>query len=95
MEHQAIIEIQKTIGEGRYPVMLETRDGEAIERPYKLTESTRVEVFCRLILWLTQIEIDTALEAWGRDYPRGGYHYTFAGNLGELIQVAIPASHQY
>ena len=95
MEHQSIIEIQKAIGEGRYPVMLETRDGESIERPYKLTESTRVEVFCRLILWLTQIEVDTALEAWGRDYPRGGYHYTFAGVEGELIQVAIPAPHQY
>ena len=90
MEHQSIIEIQKAIGEGRYPLLLETRDGEAIERPYKLTESTRVEVFCRLILWLTQIEVDTALEAWGRDYPRGGYHYTFSGNRGELIQVAIP-----
>lgn len=95
MEHQAIIEIQKAIGEGRYPLLLETRDGEAIERPYKLTESTRVEVFCRLILWLTQIEVDTALDAWGRDYPRGGYHYTFSGDRGELIQVAIPAPHEY
>nr|DAQ01952.1 MAG TPA: hypothetical protein [Caudoviricetes sp.] len=94
MEHQAIIEIQKAIGEGRYPLLLETRDGEAIERPYKLTESTRAEVFCGLIR-LTQIEVDTALEAWGRDYPRGGYHYTFAGDRGELIQVAIPAPHKY
>lgn len=94
MEYQEIIEIQKAIGEGRYPLLLETRDGVAIERPYKLTESTRVEVFCRL-MWFAQIEIDTALEAWGRNYPRGGYHYTFAGVENELIQVAIPAPHQY
>ena len=79
----------KAIGDGRYPLMLETRDGVAIESPYKLRECTRAEVFYEL-MWLTQIEIDTALEAWGRDYPRGGYHYTFSGNRGELIQVAIP-----
>jgi hypothetical protein len=94
MEHQAIIEILKAIGEGLYPLLLETRDGVAIESPYKLREGTRAEVFYRL-MWLTQIEVDTALEAWGRDYPRGGYHYTYSGNLGELIQVAIPAPHQY
>ena len=94
MEHQAIIEIHKAIGEGRYPLLLETRDGEAIERPYKLTESTRAEVFCGLMR-LDEIEVDTALEAWGRDYPRGGYHYTYSGHLGELIQVAIPAPPQY
>lgn len=94
MEHQSIIEILKAIGEGRYPIMLETRDGVAIESPYKLREGTRAEVFYRL-MWLTQIEVDTALEAWGRDYPRGGYHYTFSGDRGELIQVAIPAPHEY
>ena len=94
MEHQAIIEILKAIGDGRYPLLLETRDGEAIESPYKLREGTRAEVFYRL-MWLTQIEVDTALEAWGRDYPRGGYHYTFAGVENELIQVAIPAPPQY
>ena len=89
MEHQSIIEILKAIGEGRYPVMLETRDGVAVERPYKLRDGARAEVFYGL-MWLTEIEVDTALEAWGRDYPRGGYHYTYSGNRGELIQVAIP-----
>lgn len=94
MEHQSIIEILKAIDEGRYPLLLETRDGEAIERPYKLREGTRAEVFYRLMRF-DQIEVDTALEAWGRDYPRGGYHYTFAGVENELIQVAIPAPHEY
>lgn len=94
MEHQAIIEIQKAIGEGRYPLMLETLDGVAIDRPTKLHEGTRAEIFCGLMR-LAQIEVDTALEAWGRDYPRGGYHYTFSGDRGELIQVAIPAPHEY
>ena len=45
MEHQAIIEMLKAIGDGRYPLMLETRDGVAIESPYKLREGTRAEVF--------------------------------------------------
>lgn len=85
----------KAIGEGRYPLLLEIRVGyHAIERPYKLTESTQAKVFYRL-MWFTQIESGTAIEAWGRDYPRGGYHYTFAGPGDELIQVAIPAPHQY
>ena len=94
MEHQSIIEIQKAIGEGRYPLMLETRDGVAIERPYKLRDGARAEVFYGL-MWLDEIEVDTALEAWEDDYPQGGYHYTYSGNRGELIQVAIPAPHQY
>ena len=94
MEHQSIIEIIKAIGEGRYPLMLETKDGVAIEGPCELREGTRAEVFYEL-MWLTQIEIDTALESWGRSYPRGGYHYTYLGRQGELIQVAIPAPTQY
>ena len=74
--------------------MLETKDGVAIEGPCELRDGARAEVFYGL-MWLDEIEVDTALEAWGRDYPRGGYHYTYSGNRGELIQVAIPAPHEY
>lgn len=94
MEHQSIIEIIKAIGEGRYPLMLETKDGVAIEGPCELRDGTQAKVFC-MLMRLSQIEIDTALESWGRSYPRGGYHYTYLGRQGELIQVAIPAPHEY
>lgn len=84
----------KAIGERRYPLMLETRCGSAIGSPYMFIESTPAERFCEL-MQLTQIEVDTVLAEWKHDYPGGGYHYTFSGDIDELIQVAIPATRRY